>query len=80
MDPQLKSKDDYLTEFATIEAMVWNPNCTEKQVLERWYALYDVFENQEDHLKHLSDEDVSLVLDTYFMTQITIEKGFGIIL
>ncbi len=80
VEPVKKTKEDYLAEFAAIEAMVWNPNCSEKQVLDRWYALHNVFEYDENHLKHLSDDDALAVLEEYAMTQITIEKGFDTIL
>lgn len=80
VEPAKKTKEDYLAEFAAIEAMVWNPNCSEKQVMDRWYALSNVFEYDENHLKHLSDDDALAVLDEYAMTQITIEKGFDTIL
>lgn len=80
LEPVKKTKEDYLAEFAVIEAMVWNPNCSEKQVLDRWYALSNVFEYDDNHLKHLSDDDALAVLDEYAMTQITIEKGFDTIL
>ena len=74
-----KSASEYLALCTALEHDAWNENYSEKNILERYYALDHIFNNTKI-LESFSDEDTIAVCDAFMMAQMTIEKCFHTIL
>lgn len=70
-----KTASEYLALCTALEHDAWNENYSEKNILERYYALDHIFNNTKI-LESFSDEDTIVVCDAFMMAQMTIEKCF----